>query len=175
KTLHICRWGCIVRIVTDNGTPFKKAVAWLEEKYGIKGIQISAFNSRANGKIERPHWDVRQALWKACAGDIHKWFWYFNLIMWADRITVRKRLGCSPYFITTGAHPTLPLDLVEATWLVALPNGKLSTADLIGYRARVLAKHKNHIEDIRQKVSAQKLEALRRYEREHCHKIKAYD
>ena len=129
----ICRWGCIVRIVTDNGGPFKKAVAWLEEKYGIRGIQISAYNSRANGKIERPHWDVRQALWKACAGEVQKWYWYFVLVMWADRITVRKRLGCSPYFITTGAHPTLPLDIVQATWLIDLPNGKLSTAELIGY------------------------------------------
>ena len=95
--------------------------------------------------------------------------------MWADRITVRKRLGCSPYFITTGAHPTLPLDIVEATWLVDLPNGKLSTADLIGYRARALAKHKDHVENIRKRVSKKKLDDLRRYEREHHHKIKAYD
>ena len=171
----ICRWGCVVQIVTDNGGPFKKAVAWLEEKYGIKGIQISAYNSRANGKIERPHWDVRQALWKACTGEVHKWFWYFNLVMWADRITVRKRLGCSPYFITTGSHPTLPLDIVEATWLVDLPNGKLSTSDLIGYRAKALAKHKDHIEQIRRKVSKKKLEDLLRYEREHRYKIKAYN
>ena len=171
----ICRWGCIVRIVTDNGTPFKKAVAWLEEKYGIKGIQISAYNSRANGKIERPHWDVRQALWKACGGEVHKWYWYFVLVMWADRITVRKRLGCSPYFITTGSHPTLPLDVVEATWLVDLPNRKLSTAELIGYRARALAKHKDHVENIRRRVSEQKLEYLRRYEREHRYKIKGYN
>ena len=164
-----------MRIVTDNGTPFKKAVAWLEEKYGIKGIQISAYNSRANGKIERPHWDVRQALWKACGGEVHKWYWYFVLVMWADRITVRKRLGCSPYFITTGSHPTLPLDVVEATWLVDLPNGKLSTAELIGYRARALAKHKDHVENIRRRVSEQKLEYLRRYEREHRYKIKGYN
>ena len=95
--------------------------------------------------------------------------------MWADRITVRKRLGCSPYFVTTGSHPTLPLDIVEATWLVDLPNGKLSTAELIGYRAKALAKHKDHVDHIRQRVSAQKLENLRRYERDHRYKIKAYN
>ena len=95
--------------------------------------------------------------------------------MWADRITVRKRLGCSLYFITTGSHPTLPLDIVEATWLVDLPSGKLSTADLLGYQARVLAKHKDHIEDIRQKVSDQKLANLHQYEKEHQYKIKAYN
>ena len=64
----ICRWGCINKIVTDNGGQFTKVTRWLEEKYGIRGITISAYNSRANGRIERPHWDVRQALYKA-AGD----------------------------------------------------------------------------------------------------------
>jgi len=84
--------------------------------------------------------------------------------MWADRITVRKRLGCSPFFITNSSHPTLLLDIVKATWLVDLPNGKLWTAELLGYRARALAKHRDHVEDIRQKVSKKKLDDLLRYE-----------
>jgi len=39
----------------DNGGPFKKALAWLEDKYGITGIQILAYNSHTNGKIKQPH------------------------------------------------------------------------------------------------------------------------
>jgi len=42
--------------------------------------------------------------------------------MWADRVTVRKRFGCSPFFMVTGAHPILLLDVQEATWLVKLPD-----------------------------------------------------
>jgi len=87
--------------------------------------------------------------------------------MWADQVTVRKRLGCSPYFIMTGSHPTLPLDIVEATWLVDFLNRKLTTAELVGYRAKALAKHKDHIEDIRWKVSKKKLDDLLQYECEH--------
>jgi len=45
----ICRWGSLVKIVTDNGAPFKKAVKWIEKKYGIKGVTISSYNSQANG------------------------------------------------------------------------------------------------------------------------------
>jgi len=41
----IYRWESLVKIVTDNGALFKKAVNWLEEKYGIKGITISPYNS----------------------------------------------------------------------------------------------------------------------------------
>jgi len=119
----ICRWGCLSEIVTDNGAVFIAAVKWLEQKYGIKGIQISAYNSKVNGRIERPHWDVTQMLSK-CRGphNLSKWYWFFWQVMWADRVTVRKRFGCSPFFMVTGAHPILLLDVQEATWLVKLPD-----------------------------------------------------
>jgi len=82
----ICRWGSLVKIVTDNRAPFKKAVKWLEEKYGIKGVTISSYNSQANGIVERLHWDFRQMLYKVTKGDVRKWAWYLHYVMWADRI-----------------------------------------------------------------------------------------
>ena len=54
----VCQWGCMHEIITDNVSIHRAAVAWLERKYGIKGIRISSYNFRANGRIERPHWDV---------------------------------------------------------------------------------------------------------------------
>ena len=170
----ICRWGTLLMVVTDNGSVFVKAVDWLASKYGIKGIRITPYNSQANGKIERFHWDVRQSLVKATGGDLSKWFWFFALVMWADRITVRKGFGCSPYFITTGSHPILPLDVVEATWLVDYPDGPLATADLIGLRAKALAKHRDHVEDMRIRVTEAKIAEVLRFEREHQSKIKDY-
>jgi len=80
-------------------------------------------------------------------------------------------MGCSPFFVTNGSHPTLPLDIIEVTWLVDLLNVKLLTAELIGYRVRALAKHKDHIEHIRRTVSKKKLDDLLHYEQEHCHMI----
>ena len=168
----VCRWGCIRRIITDNASVYKAAVAWLEKKYGITGIRISSYNSKANGRVERPHWDVRQMLWKATGGNPIKWFWFFFLVLWADRITIRKYFGCSPFFMTTGAHPILPLDIQEATWLVELPGRILSTAELIGFRAKALAKHRQHVEEMRKKVDARKREWLAKYERENRHAIK---
>ncbi len=59
----------------------------------------------------------------------------------------QKRIfGCSPFFLVTGAHPVLPFDIVEATWLVKLPDRVLTTEELIGYRARALAKHRDTVE-----------------------------
>lgn len=168
----ICRWGCIVEIVTDNGGPYRSAAAWLEQKYGIKGIRISAYNSKANGRIERPHWDIRQMLYKATGGNPSHWYWFFHHVMWADRITVRKGFGCSPFFMVTGAHPTLPLDIQEATWLVELPDRILSTAELIGFRAKALAKHRQHVVEMRNRIDQSKRDWLAKYERDNKSTIK---
>ena len=127
----ICRWGCLLEIITDNGTVFVTAVAWLEEKYGIKGIKIFLYNSKANGRIERPHWDMAQMLLKYCGPqNLSKCYWFFWQVLWADRVTVHKCFGCSPFFMITGAHPILPLDACEATWLVKLPDRVLTTEEL---------------------------------------------
>jgi len=171
----ICRWGCIRNIVTDNASVYRAAVAWLERKYGIKGIRISSYNSKANGRIERPHWDLRQMLWKATGGSPAKWFWFFFLVLWADRITVRKYFGCSPFFMTTGAHPILPLDIQEATWLVEIPGRILSTAELIGFRAMALAKHRQHVDNMRRRVDERKRAWLLKYEKDNKHTIKDLD
>lgn len=133
----ICRWGCLEVIITDDGSVFLAAVKWLKEKYGMKGIRISPYNSKANGRFERPHWDIIQMLTKCCnPKNLAKWYWFFWQVLWADRITIRKGFGCSLFFMVMGAHPILPLDVQEATWLVKLPDHMLSTAELIGYQAR---------------------------------------
>jgi hypothetical protein len=113
-------------------------------------------------------------LYKACGGDISKWWWFLPHVLWADRISIRKRLGCSPFFMVTGAHPTLPLDVTEATWLVELPDRVLTDDELIGYRARALAKHKTHVDEMRARVSRDKVKRLLKYEKDHKAVIRDY-
>lgn len=170
----ITRWGCMREIVTDNGGSFTKATAWLEKKYGIKGIKISPYNSKANGRVERPHYDIRDMLFKATGGKISQWFWYFPHILWADRITSRRRFGVSPFFIVTGAEPVVPLDIQEATWLVEPPSGPLTTEELIAQRAKALAKHRDLVEDMRKRVDKEKRERVAKYEKENAAVIKDY-
>jgi len=74
--------------------------------------------------------------------------------------------------MTTGAHPILPLDIQEATWLVELPGRLLTTAELIGFRAKALAKHRQHVEEMRERINQRKREWLVRYEKENRHTIK---
>ena len=54
----IYRWGTLLEIVSDNGAPFVKAMDYLAKQYNIKHIRILGYNSRANGLVERSHFDV---------------------------------------------------------------------------------------------------------------------
>ena len=141
----------------------------------ITGITISPYNSQANGLAERTHWDVRQSLYKATGGNPDKWFWFFYHVLWADRITVRRGLGCSPFFALTGAHPIIPLDIIEATWLVELPDRTLKSHELIGFRARALAKHEQHVREMHARITEEKKRRALAYEKEHAATIRNFD
>ena len=65
----LCRWGALAEIVTDTGPAFVKAVGYLTKHYKVHHIRISGYNSRANGIVERTHFDVRQSLYKAADGN----------------------------------------------------------------------------------------------------------
>lgn len=171
----LCRWGTLVEIISDNGTPWIKALQYLSEKYHINHIRISGYNSRANGIVERSHLDMRQALFKAADGNQAKWANAFHSVLWAERITTRKRMGCSPYFAATGAHPVLPLDIIEATYLVPPPTRMLDTTELIAQRAIALQKRRDQVSRIRSKVYEARREAARRFESDHRYTIRDFN
>ena len=170
----VTRWGCLELVVSDNAGQYTAVVDWLKRKYGIRGVRISPYNSKANGKIERPHFDFRESLAKACGGDLSKWYWFVPHVLWAERITVRKGFGCSPFFMVTGAQPILPFDVTEATWLIKPPSGPLSTEELIGLRARALAKHQQHVEEMRKRVTSEKRKRMLKDLEKYKHVIKDY-
>jgi hypothetical protein len=170
----LCRWGSLREIVTDNGGPFLKALDYLGKRYHIHHIRISGYNSRANGIVERSHFDVRQSLFKAVDGDQKRWSTASHTVFWAERITVRKRMGCSPYYATTGSHPLIPLDITEATYLQPPPDSILSTTDLIARRAIALQKRADDLSTLHSKVFEARRRAAFRFEKKHEKTIRDY-
>jgi transposase InsO family protein len=62
----ILRYGCIGKIVTDNGPEFKGALSELLTQYNIPQVYISPYNSQANEVVEQGHFTIQEALVKAC-------------------------------------------------------------------------------------------------------------
>ena len=171
----LCRWGAVGEIVTDNGTAYVAALDWLATKYGIKHIRISAYNSRANGIVERQHRTIRESLVKACEGDTSKWPTLAPLIFWADRATTRKSTGHSPFYMAHGIEPILPFDITLATFLVPELCQPLSTADLLAARARQLQKRQDDLDNIHDRILESRFTSVRQFEKQYQNSIKDHN
>jgi hypothetical protein len=171
----LCRWGGLAELVTDNAPPYIAALDILAERYGIRHIRISGYNSRANGIVESKHFDVREAIMKTCAGNESKWREVIPQVFWAERVTVRKSTGYSPYYLVHGVHPLLPFDILEATYLMPPQDSGMSTEDLIALRARQLSKRPEDIERMQETVTKSRCANLERFEKRHGSRIIDFD
>ena len=171
----LCRWGAVGEIVTDNGSAYIAALDWLADRYGIRHIRISPYNSQANGVVERQHRTVRDSIFKACDGDDARWPSVAPFVFWADRATTRKSTGFSPFYMVHGVEPVLPFDIIQATFLVPDINRPLSTSDLIAIRARQLQKRPADLAAIHDRILASRHTSARQFEKEYANTMRDYD
>ncbi len=139
-SLQASRYGAIKKVVTDNGPEVQGAFSELMDKYGIPHIQISAYNSKANGVVERGHFIIREAIVKTCNGKVSQWPDKVQLAFFTDRVTISRSTGYSPFYLLHGSDPVLPFDLTEATFLVVGFQDQMEDSDLLALRIRQLEK-----------------------------------
>ena len=84
-------------------------------------------------------------------------------------------MGCSLYFATTGTHPILPIDIVEASYLLPPPDAPLSSMELIANRALTLQKRHDQVTKLHFKVYAAHIQAVIRFEQEHTNIVKDFN
>jgi hypothetical protein len=132
----LCRWGAVVEIVMDNGSTWVKAIEWLFKRYRINHIKVSGYNSRANGIVERRHYDVREAISKACKGDLQLWTEHVFYVFWAERVSIQKSTRYSPYYLAHGVKPLFSFDIAEATYMTRVTGERLSTEELVAMGER---------------------------------------
>jgi transposase InsO family protein len=171
----LCRWGAVEEIMTDNGTAFVAALDYLTDRYGIRHIRISAYNSRANGIVERQHRTIRESIVKACEGNISKWPTVAPHAFWADRATTRKSTGHSPFFMAHGTEPILPFDITLATFLVPDIAKPLSTTELIAIRTCQLQKREADLATIHDNILRSRFQSVQQFERQYEKTIRDYD
>ncbi len=141
-----CRYGAPQKVITDNGPEIKKAFEALLKRLGIPQIRITPYNHHANGVVERGHFILREAIVKSCKGDFLQWPSKLAEAVFADRITISRVTGFSPYQLLHATEPLLPMDLIEATFLVENIRSGISTSELLAIRMRQLHKHPQDVE-----------------------------
>ena len=133
-----CRYGAVIQVVTDNGPEVKGAFDILLRRLKIPQVRISPYNSKANGVVERGHFIIREAIVKACEGDIDNWPQKVAMAFFADRISTSSVTGFSAFYLLHGVHPVLPFDLTEASFMVNGFTTGMSSSDLLALRIQQL-------------------------------------
>jgi hypothetical protein len=76
---------------------------------------------------------------KSCDGEEAHWPHTAHSVFWAERVTIQRSTGLSPYFMVHGIEPLFPFDLTEATFLVPIPDtDRISTSALLAFHAQQL-------------------------------------
>ena len=170
----LCQWGPVAELIMDNGGAFVKAVEYLSARYSVHHIQISGYNSRANGVIERRHLNLGEQavklLVESCAG----WDVALPAMLWAERATMQKATGYSPFQMVTGQELVLPFDLTEATWLVEGLDA-MSTKELLAVRARQLQQREADLAGIRERVRKVRLASIQEFEKLYAGRVKDFN
>ena len=171
----LSRWGRVYEIVTDNGASFSKDLPKLLEKYKVEHIRISPYNSRANGIVERRHRDLRETLMKLAGDHPEHWSQHIYYAIWAERITIQRRTGHSPFFMVHGVEPLLPFDLAEQTYISPTFTSKMSRAQLIAARARALQRRPEDLERVHDAVIRGRFKSIQDFEKHFAGSTKNYN
>ena len=160
----ILRYGIVLEVVTDNGPSFKREFRKLLQDYGIKQIKISPYNSQANGVVERGHYNIREALVKLCGNKLSDWPLMVPAACYADRITIRRATGFSPFYLLHGVHPFLPCDLADATFMVTEFKPGMTDEELLIARTRQILRMPQDVEKARQTLKKSRVRSKKAYE-----------
>ena len=171
----LCRWGAMELIVFDNAPQYIQAIEYLAEKYNICHIRISLYNLRAQGPIERKHYDVRESLIKAAEGDESKWPEVAPSVFWAERVSIQKSTGYSPFSVMHGVEPLLPFNLAKAIYLSPKIDHEMSTEDLIAQRAIMLQKRPQNLDHVRKMVLKARWNSVKQLEKSMKSRIQDFD
>jgi hypothetical protein len=166
-----CRYGAPAQVTTDNGPEVKGAFARLMDRYGLPHVAISPYNSKANGVVERGHFDIREAIVKSCQGRIAEWSTHVPFAFFADKITTNRSTGATPYYLLFGTEPLLPFDLLEATFLTQAFRDDMSRSDLLAARLLQLQKRPEDLAAASAALHASRFKSKERFEEEYRHRM----
>ena len=150
------RYGTIGRMRADRGELDAAEATNFFERYGVRLKLTTAYNPEANGKSERGHPPIINALVKACKGKPKQWPRLLPFALWADRTTHSTITGYMPIELMLGQKPIMPAEDLVSTWVFLDWKDGISRERLLELRIQQLERFP---ED--QKIALDKLKEAR--------------
>ena len=103
------RFGCPERIVTDNAMCFRSdEFIKFYEKYGITRSFSSPYHPQGNGQVESTNKSLLKIIKRTLNDNKKAWDSKLQFAIWADRVTVKKAIGVSPFDLVYGIQARMP-------------------------------------------------------------------
>ena len=135
----ICRHGLPERFVMDWGTENLNVTEALLQRYKVHRVRSSPYHPQSNGLVERGHDPIVNALSKYCQNNVDEWPKYLPLVLWADRVSIRRSTGYAAFELMYGRDCLLPVEFTLESWCVVNWEDEVqSREDLLTARMRQL-------------------------------------
>ena len=109
----VCRYGMSITIHSDQGSNFVGTVIRsLCAMMGIQRTQTTAYHPQGNGQVERFNRTLEQMLSKVVSDHQRDWDEHLQKVLFAYRTAIHDSTGYSPFLVTFGRSPNLPVDII---------------------------------------------------------------
>ncbi|KAK4700761.1 hypothetical protein P7C70_g5481, partial [Phenoliferia sp. Uapishka_3] len=168
----IPRFGWFYQATVDGGAEFKGEMIRALKEFGIRRIVIAPYHPEANGMEERGHQPLVDTLVKI-SDSPKMWAKHLPMVLFADRISMRRTTGMTPYAMLYGTEAVLPVDQSEETWVISeWEDRKYTRADLLKARFDQLERKSDLIAKATLKLKAARLASVLYHDRVNSHRLR---
>ncbi|KAK4699351.1 hypothetical protein P7C70_g6909, partial [Phenoliferia sp. Uapishka_3] len=172
KDVLIPRFGWFYQATLDGGAEFKGEVITALKEAGIKRIIIAPNHPEANGQEERGHQELVNCLVKITDSP-KAWAKHLPMVLFADRISMRRTTGMTPFAMVYGTEAVLPVDQNEETWIVSdWRDEKYSRSDLLKARFDQLERKSDRVAEATGKLLKARLASVIHHDRVNSHRLR---
>lgn len=161
------RYGSVGRMRADRGELDAAEARTFFQRYGVKLSLTTAYNPEANGKSERGHPPIINALVKACKGKSKQWPRLLPFALWADRTTHSTVTGYMPIELMIGQKPILPAEDLLPTWVFLDWEDGVSREKLLELRIKHLQRLPEDHQVAFERMKLARLKNKARFDRTH--------
>jgi len=161
------RYGSIGRMRADRGELDAAEAKDFFQRYGVKLKLTTAYNPEANGKSERGHPPIINALVKACRGKPKQWPKLLPFALWADRTTHSTVTGYMPIELMLGQKPIMPIEDFVPTWMLLDWEDGITRGKLLELRIQQLGRLPEDQQIALEKLKASRLNNKERFDKTH--------
>ena len=163
----VARYGCFDRMRADNGELNADEATNFFKKFHIKLKLTTTYNPEGNGKSERGHQPIVNAIVKACKGKMSLWPNFLPLALMASRMTCSSVTGYAPAELINGQLPLMPIEHDIASWRTIAWEDNVPQEELLLRRMEQFDQTPAKVAEAIEKVKAKRMANKPRFDKKH--------